>query len=389
MQSTVSRGKKFIFLSVLSGVVFLNITARLILAPLIPNIQKELGISLTDAGGFFLIVSIGTSITMILSGFVASRLTHKGAIALSLVGVAAGLLVVAFSPSLLVMRIGLFLVGVGAGLYPPSGMSVINTAIGRSRRGLALAMHEIGATFAYIMVPVLVIVLMRPISWRGIFLAIAAACVLLSVLVVHFGKPAGFPGAEPRFSRMGDLFRNPLTFTAIFLYAVSIGGIQGVYALLPAYLTSQAGLDVDYVNLLVSVSRVSGIACIFLGGLFVDRFGSRKTISFILGFSAFFTILLGCAQGYLLVVAVIMQPALLAAFFPAGHSAVSKIGRPETRNITFSIVMTLGGLFGTGLVPAVLGVLGDNGVTEAGFIGLGLFMACGVVLLFRQPRFGK
>ena len=60
--------------------VFFNFLSRGLFAPLLPIIEEEFAISHAAAGSLFLIMSVGFSGMMILSGFPAKLLTHRGMI---------------------------------------------------------------------------------------------------------------------------------------------------------------------------------------------------------------------------------------------------------------------------------------------------------------------
>ena len=63
-------------LLLLTPIFFLNFMARIIQAPLMPAIERELGISHGEAGALFFTISIGYFISLMGSGFVSARLRH-------------------------------------------------------------------------------------------------------------------------------------------------------------------------------------------------------------------------------------------------------------------------------------------------------------------------
>src|SRR3990172_9067274 len=73
-------------------IFFLNFVSRMILAPLLPTIEKELVISHGQAGFFFFVISAGYLAGLLLSGFLSSRSTHRSAITASGAGVGGSLL---------------------------------------------------------------------------------------------------------------------------------------------------------------------------------------------------------------------------------------------------------------------------------------------------------
>ena len=70
-------------LLILASIFFLNFISRIILAPLIPEIELAFKITHADAGSLFFLISLGFFISMICSGFISSRLNHKRTIIVS------------------------------------------------------------------------------------------------------------------------------------------------------------------------------------------------------------------------------------------------------------------------------------------------------------------
>ena len=69
-----------LFLAVL---FFLAFIARFIFSPLMPVIESEMGITHAQAGTLFLVMSIGFFVGQVFSGFLSSRMNHRGSLALS------------------------------------------------------------------------------------------------------------------------------------------------------------------------------------------------------------------------------------------------------------------------------------------------------------------
>ncbi|MCP4146678.1 MAG: MFS transporter, partial [bacterium] len=74
------------------------------------------------------------------------------------------------------------------------------------------------------------------------------------------------------------------------------------------------------------------------------------------------------------------QPLFAVSFFPPAFAALSHIGSEETRNIAVSFTIPAAFLIGGGVVPTLIGILGDNGLFRAGFMAAGTFILLGTVL---------
>lgn len=91
----------------------------------------------------------------------------------------------------------------------------------------------------------------------------------------------------------------------------------------------------------------------------------------------------------MLEIVVIFQPGLIAVMYPAQLSCLAEIGESWYQNVTTAVVVTAGMIVGAGVVPALVGVLGDLGIGWCGFLSLALFMLLAVVVLILTPSFGR
>src|SRR5574342_43507 len=83
----------------LTAIFYLNFVSRVILGPLLPVLEGDLGLRHGGAGSLFLFSAFGYSVGLLGSGHVSARLTHRHAITLSSIAVGAALLVVSWSTS--------------------------------------------------------------------------------------------------------------------------------------------------------------------------------------------------------------------------------------------------------------------------------------------------
>jgi NNP family nitrate/nitrite transporter-like MFS transporter len=105
----------------LAIILFLNLLVRVILSPLLLTIENDLGITRSQSSGFFLFISLGYVSTMLNSGFISAKLSHRTTILLSIISTGLALLLISRNISLNGMRIALILLGMSCGLYLPSG----------------------------------------------------------------------------------------------------------------------------------------------------------------------------------------------------------------------------------------------------------------------------
>lgn len=377
-------GRSFLSVFILSGVLFTNLFSRAIFSPLLIQLKRDLALSNAQAGRLFLFIYIGFGTSLLLSGFFASRINHRGSITLSLLWIAASLLVLSFLENLTAFFVCLVFLGLGAGLYIASGVAVINRLVRPERLGTALAVHEIGPTLSLILAPLAVELFMHFTGWRGILRITAGFNLAMAAVYLLVGRNSNFPGREPSFHNVRDVITQPIFWVVMLLFFLAFSAAHGIYNLLPNYLIEEKGIGADVVNIFVGVSRISGLASIFLSGLLVDRIGIKRTILLVMVVCGVFTVLLGLATGPLLIVAMFLQPVLITAYFPAGLAAISRMGHPELRNITVSLVMPVALFSGVGAVPALFGFLSDFHLMYLGLVVLGGLMLLSIWPLMRS-----
>jgi MFS transporter, NNP family, nitrate/nitrite transporter len=359
------------------GFIFLlNFTGRVVFAPLMPTLEREVAITHSQAGTLFFLIILGYFISVLSSGFVSSRLTHRKTIVLSAASLGLALLFVPLCTQLWSTAIALFFVGLGSGLYLPSAIAILTSVINSKNWGKALAIHELAPTLGFILAPLLSEVFLGFFSWRGVPAFLGAWSIILGVAFARFGRGGEFQGEPPGFGSFKALLKLPSFLIMIALFGLGLVGNYGIFTMLPLYLVTDRGLEQDWANTLIALSRISGIGMTFLAGLVTDRLGARKTLigAFLLTGSA--TVLMGLLPYPWIVIPIFVQPMLAVCFFPAGFAALSFIGSAKVRSVAVSLAIPLGFLFGGGAVPFGISLMG-----EIGFFGLGVSLAGGLILL--------
>ncbi|MEJ5377946.1 MAG: MFS transporter [bacterium] len=358
----------------LTAVFFLNFVSRIILGPMLPVIEQEMGLGHGQAGSLFLLISAGYCLVISLSGFVSARLGHRWTVVLSSWSLAAALWLVAFSWDLETLRVGLFLLGSAAGLYLPSGMATMTSLVDRKLWGRAIAVHELAPNLGFVGAPFLAELLCGVVSWRGVMVLIGIFSALVGTAFLRWGKGGKLKGTAPSPSSLKTLARERDFWLMMGIFGLGVGGSLGVYAMLPLFLVADRSFDLVAANSLTGLSRISSMGMAFVGGWATDRFGPQKTMAGGLIFSGVVTCFLGWTSGAMLVVAVFLQPALAVCFFPPALAALSRIGPEHMRSLSMSLVVPVGFLLGGGGIPAFIGLMGELDRFPLGISIVGLAM---------------
>lgn len=368
-------------------VFFMTFVARTILSPLLLEVETALAITHAQGGALFLIISVGLITTMLFSGLLLQKIEHHTAIALSGLLAAAGLIILSLSGSLLPFRIGLFVLGAGAGLYLPSGMTTLTDVVSHRQWGRAIALHELGPIFGLAAAPFLAELALNYGNWRLLMAILAAFALAAAAAFWAFATGGRFRGTPLAWSALGRLVRKPQFWMISFLFVMALGLEMGVYSMLPAYLVDVHGLPRSTVNTVVSTSRLTSLLGVAISGWATDHLGFRRVLGTVVLTSGIATATLGLAQGSLLMAAVYLQPMLISGFFPPGLAALAGVSSATQRNLTISLVIPMAYLFGAGMIPAILGRLAEAGSFSLGYLWVGVVMmgAIALVPLVKRP----
>lgn len=354
------------------------------------DIAQSLGLSAGEFGGVYAVITMLSGFLVMHFGAKLDWIAPRRYALLVLSALLSGVLLLTLSPWLLTAIIGLGLVRLcGQGLMTHFG----STLAGREftvNRGRALGLVSLGMPFGEILLPPLLAILIGWLSWQQIWWAVALLISVLWLLLILFAPWPPAPeiqrdasgnkikGPSPlrewRFWQIIPLtMALPVTLTGIFIYqaqmTTDLQATTTVYAL---------GLTA------MGIARFPGA---LMGGRWVDEWGVAML-----------------ARLYLVPFAL----AIIAAVFIGGNAGVlilmigAGISLGMSSPVVDSLLVILWGrehlgrvrsvksalmVFSTGLAPAVLGFLIDDGVSFAAILmGMLIFMLLGWLLAQGQIK---
>ncbi len=366
----------------LTAIFFLNFLARVALAPLMPAIERDLNVGHSEAGSFFLFISLGYCLGLLSSGFYSSRFTHRRTIILSSMAVGGSLIAVSLSHTLWSIRLGLILLGLSAGLYLSSGIVTLTAIVNSRDWGKALAVHELAPNLGFIAAPLLAEALMVWFSWREVLALLGGAAFIVGGTFARFGRGGAFSGEIPSTQTLRVLLTCPSFWIMMALFSMGIGGTIGVYTMLPLYLVAERGLERGWANTLIGLSRIAGLGVVFLAGWTTDRLGPRRALGGVFLATGVATVLLGIGRGGWIIPVLFLQPVLAGCFFPPGFAALSKIGPPQVRNVAVSLTVPVAFLLGAGAIPAGIGIMAEGGSFPLGIMLVGSLLMGSIIPVY-------
>ncbi|MBB5348782.1 MFS transporter [Desulfoprunum benzoelyticum] len=364
----------------LSSLFLLNFLSRIIFSPLLPQIERELGFGHTVSGSFFLWISAGYFPSVLFSGFVSARITFKRTIVLSTLAAGSALVILSHCETMNGIRAALFGLGLASGLYLPAALSTITRMVAPSFWGRGIAVHELAPNIGFIIAPLICGVMVEWSTWRHGLEVIGFCLIVMAVLYGlkgRGGKDRGVP-LDPAVFRV--FLAMPQFWLMILLFSLAICSTMGVYAMLPLLLVTGQGIDADSANRLLSLSRFCTIIMPLPAGWLGDRYGNRQMMVAALLLAGLLTIPIGLLSGVPLLAAVFLQPMVAVCFFPSAFAVLSTLGGRKLGAAAVSLCIPMAFLIGGGVMPTLIGGIGDRFNLGAGFVFAGLAMTTAAVL---------
>jgi len=353
------------------GLWYLNFSSRAVLSPLMPIIEDEFTISHALAGSIFTLVSIGFTITLLLTALLAARIGYKKCIALGFLILAVSMFGLKCATTFSFLALVAFSIGLGAGVYLPSAIPLLTEIFEPKNWGKAIALHDTGASFSTLSIPVLTAIAVQFLHWRTLLVILCASCLVLLVFFWVF-SPDPHPQREKQIQFTRVLRRRDLWIIAV-MWFFAVANSLGLYNLIPLFLVKEKGIGLGVANTIFGLSRIGGLVASVLVGFLIDRFGAKRIIFAVLLSTALSTVGIAVSPTLPLLVGMLtFQATVSVAFFPAGFVAISKLTDLNQRGIFTGITLAFGVVFGLGLMPAILGATADVWGFQPGILVLGV-----------------
>jgi NNP family nitrate/nitrite transporter-like MFS transporter len=371
------------------GLWFLNYSTRICFSPLLPLVEESLHLSHGESGGLFTSLSVGYSLALLISGRFASEWGYKRTVGVGFACTGLVFVGLQWADSYITFHLLVFLMGMAAGTYLPAVLPILTGTYEARHWGKAIGFHDSAASLSILLIPILMVFGLHFLPWRRVLLILGGACFLLPVLFWGVStEPKGEAGGQ-RVSLIG-LLRKRSTWITGLLWIVSSGSSSGLYSILPLYLVRERGIDFNLANTLFGVSRIGGVFISILIGFLIDRFGHQRMLRLSILATGLSTVFLSLAVSVpMILVSLFLQATLSIAFFPIGFTVLSKLTTPSERALTTGLTVAIGVIFGSGVVPFLLGLTADLLSFQAGILGLGVlttFSSLAVARLGKEAR---
>ncbi len=213
-----------LFLTVVASGVFVTVLTGTMVNVALPLMRAEFGASAAGVGWVFTAYSLAYAIGIPLYGRLSDFFGVRRVFSLGLLGFAAGGLICALAPSLVVLVLGRLVQGIGGAAVPALASVAVAKVLPTGERGGALGLVASSVGVGSIVGPIVGGVFGQIIGWRALF----AGTLVLMLLLIPFARrvlPDGGSKDERRFDLVGGILLG--LGAGLFLFGVTQGQAAG------------------------------------------------------------------------------------------------------------------------------------------------------------------
>lgn len=262
-------GRLFVLLTAIWLCV--SLSTRLI-PPLLPEIIDQLAITAFLAGIAVTTERIARAGMQYPSGRVADGLSRTVVLLACGVVVIIGVLLLSVSTTYVFFLLGLFIFGVGRGMYAPASRALLSD-IFRRKRGMALGIHMLGSEMSGILGAGLAVFIVSVATWRAAFLPLA---LLLIPLFVAFHllsqEPIQGGSLDLALRQTGTrIIGDQSLRTILLVYSLYVLSAAGVTTFLPLFLIEVHNVSFALASGGFALLYATGMVAKPIGGVASDR----------------------------------------------------------------------------------------------------------------------
>jgi MFS family permease len=380
--------------SAVSAAHFVSHYYILLLAPLLPFVRADYGVSYTEIGLALAVFNVVTATLQAPAGFLVDRLGARILLIGALLIGGAAFVVAGLVHSFWAFVAMFAVAGVGNAVYHPADYALLSHAVPANRIGQAFSVHTFAGMLGSAVAPPTLLAMQSVWGWRGAFIGagligFAVAAVLLAVRdngsAAH-AQPAR-AGAQAPAAGWRLLLSPPILLNLLFfvLLAMMSGGIYNysVVALGALYATPVTTANAALTgNLLLSAIGV------LAGGLLVGRTSRHGTVAALglLAMGAFLLLVAEFDLGSLPLIAAMTAAGFCSGvIMPSRDMIVREVTPPGSFGKVFGFVTTgfnIGGI----IAPLMFGAIMDHGSPRLLFLTVAACCLVAIVTVATRPR---
>jgi MFS transporter, FSR family, fosmidomycin resistance protein len=367
----------------------------LLLAPLLPFVRAEYGVSYTEIGFAFAAFNIVSAALQTPAGFLADWLGPRVLLIGGLLIEAVAFLLAGFVDSFWIMVAMFAFAGVGNTVYHPADYALLSHHVPSDRIGQAFSIHTFAGMLGSAVAPGTLLMMQSLWGWRGAFigsavLGIGIAALLLLVRDNTAHKPST-PTAHDKSEGASTGWRillSPAILLNLVFFVLLAMMSGGIYNYSVVALGALYGTLVTTANAALTGNLLLSATGVLLGGLLVGRTSRHGLVTTLglAGIALFSALIAQVDLGTVALVAAMSAAGLCSGIImPSRDMIVRDVTPLGSFGKVFGFVTTgfnIGGI----ISPLVFGAIMDHGSPRLVFLTVATFSLIAVVTVLTRPR---
>lgn len=262
---------------ILAAGTFLMGTTEFMIAGLLPDISRDLGVGVSHGGLLITAFAVGMILGAPAMSLATLRISRAWTLRLALAVFAIGHVAIALTDSFAIAVAARVLTAFATGAYWAVAAVVATQTAGPSARSRALGLIMGGLTLANVIGVPLGSFVGHATGWRGPFWALAALSAAGAIAIGAF-IPRRADEESPSVLAELKALRSLDLWLAIAASATIMGGVLAVYTFVSPLLTDRAGVSEGLVPLALIGFGVGALIGTTAGGRFGDRYPYRTAL---------------------------------------------------------------------------------------------------------------
>jgi len=389
-----SRAPHSRIVGVVSAAHFVSHYYIIILAPLLPFVRADYGVTYTEIGFAFAAFNIVSAALQTPAGFLVDWLGARILLIAGLVIGASAFTVVGLTSSFWLM-VGMFaLAGVGNTIYHPADYAMLSHHVPADRIGQAFSVHTFAGMLGSAVAPPSLLLMQSLYGWRGAFvgaglIGFAVAALLIAVRENGDANPHAAPRQANTDKAVGWklLLSPPILLNLLFFVLLAlISG--GTYNFSVVAFGALYGTPVTTANAALTGNLLLSAIGVLLGGLLVGRTTRHGLVATLglAGMALFIALVAEFDVGALMLIASMSAAGLCSGvIMPSRDMIVREVTPPGSFGKVFGFVTTgfnIGGI----ISPLIFGAIMDHGSPRLVFVLVAAFSLIAIVTVATRPR---
>jgi MFS family permease len=379
---------------VVAAAHFVSHYYTILLAPLLPFVRADYGVTYTQIGFAFAAFNIVSALLQTPAGFLVDRLGARVLLIGGLLIGAGGFIAAGLIDSFWVLVAMFAVAGLGNTVYHPADYALLSEHVPADRIGQAFSVHTFAGMLGSAVAPASLLFMQAMWGWRGAFIGAGILGIAVAALLatVRDTAPKGAHPAAPRKTADSAaaswrvLLSAPILLNLVFfmLLALTSFGISN-YSVVA--LAALHGTPVTTGNMALTANLLLTALGVLLGGVLVGR-TQRHAVVATIGLAAYAvcTVMVGEINLAAPPLIVVMALGGLAngVIMPSRDMIVRSVTPPGSFGKVFGFVTTgfnVGGI----IAPLLFGAIMDHGSPRLVFLLVASFSLISIATVMTRP----